>query len=147
MTDKQIEEMTPGEVRQHYLHRVQAEDTYIDYDPLTRRIARDHPDVLARWKGGEFDSVAAAANAAGITDDDEDDAVIADDSIIDAWIYTDTSLPPSPDGRWYRNKITMRVTRDGRPPGHHMTLTPDQAVKLAHRLLTLAYECGTEISE
>ena len=35
-------------------------------DYLTARIARDAPDVLERMKAGEFESVAAAAKAAGI---------------------------------------------------------------------------------
>jgi hypothetical protein len=35
-------------------------------DYLTRRIARDRPDILARMKAGEFPSVRAAAIEAGI---------------------------------------------------------------------------------
>lgn len=38
-------------------------------DYLTARIARDHPDVLARMKAGEFPSVRAAAKVAGIVRD------------------------------------------------------------------------------
>jgi hypothetical protein len=37
-----------------------------DADYLTRRIARDHPDILERMKAGEFTSVRAAALEAGI---------------------------------------------------------------------------------
>jgi hypothetical protein len=36
---------------------------------LTRRIARDRPDVLERMKRGEFRSVRAAAKAAGLVRD------------------------------------------------------------------------------
>lgn len=37
-----------------------------DADYLTARIARDHPEILDRMKRGEFQSVRAAARAAGI---------------------------------------------------------------------------------
>jgi hypothetical protein len=37
-----------------------------DAEYLTRRIARDHPDILERMKAGEFTSVRAAALEAGI---------------------------------------------------------------------------------
>jgi hypothetical protein len=36
---------------------------------LTARLARDHPDVLARLEAGEFSSVRAAAKVAGIVKD------------------------------------------------------------------------------
>jgi hypothetical protein len=83
---------------------------------------------------------------------DDDDVVIDDPWTVDAWIYTDTSLPPSPTASptggvcWYPNKITVRVAAPAQP-WLHFTLTPDQATKLAYRLLTLAYESGQEISE
>jgi len=35
---------------------------------LTRRIARDHPDIIQRMKDGEFSSVQAAAREAGIVE-------------------------------------------------------------------------------
>ena len=40
-----------------------------DSDYLTRRIARDFPDILKRMKAGEFNSVRAAAKEAGIVKD------------------------------------------------------------------------------
>lgn len=65
--------------------------------------------------------------------------IAGDDYLTEAWVYGDDP----------QHKITVKVRRaddDNRTP-HYFALHPDQAVDLAHRLLTLAYQAGAEIAE
>ncbi len=65
--------------------------------------------------------------------------IAAEDVIVDAWVY----------GGCLDSKITLRVVRQGWPDNaqFHFALHPDQAVTLAHQLLTLAAVAYEPIGE